>query len=390
MSDLTPRVGHASHWDWRLACELALAQISDTYGESRQARSPPASLHGLIYVSQALGEHFDQIVGLVSTLRPDVVWSGACVPGVLAGLGEYLHEPALALIAGDVALNAIDLAAPLEWAADQPSGLLIHADPSCADLDNVLARARQQLRPGALFGGVVAGMADQAGDPHPRAGNARAMAIRHPAQAWSRATLGARPLARPRLITSIRNRHLETLDHRPALEVLLEDLGVAHRADIRGDPSRLIGAIRAAIPDQGLVIGIAPPPDGPKRPGSFDQRICHLLGIEPGAGLVAIDDTAIPGEQILLMGLDAATARTDLIRACTELREELEASGRRARLLHYVSCVARGQALFGSAGVEASLIAHNLGGLPLIGFFANGEIGDGRLRGYSAVLTAIA
>ena len=80
-------------------------------------------------------------------------------------------------------------------------------------------------------------------------------------------------------------------------------------------------------------------------------------------------------------------ARADLIRICTELREDLEASGQTARGAHYVSCVARGQHLFGANGAELALIRHNLGELPLAGFFAHGEIADGRLHGYTGVLT---
>jgi small ligand-binding sensory domain FIST len=53
----------------------------------------------------------------------------------------------------------------------------------------------------------------------------------------------------------------------------------------------------------------------------------------------------------------------------------------------YVSCVARGAALFGEAGVETALIREGLGEFPLIGFFANGEISRDRLYGHTGVLT---
>ena len=53
----------------------------------------------------------------------------------------------------------------------------------------------------------------------------------------------------------------------------------------------------------------------------------------------------------------------------------------------YVSCVARGAALFGNPGVETELIRETLGEFPLIGFFANGEISRDRLYGHTGVLT---
>ena len=54
---------------------------------------------------------------------------------------------------------------------------------------------------------------------------------------------------------------------------------------------------------------------------------------------------------------------------------------------HYVSCVARGERLFGAPGAELGIVAHNLGPIPLVGFFANGEIAGDRLFGYTGVLT---
>jgi small ligand-binding sensory domain FIST len=53
----------------------------------------------------------------------------------------------------------------------------------------------------------------------------------------------------------------------------------------------------------------------------------------------------------------------------------------------YVSCVARGAALFGEAGAETALIRDAFGDFPLVGFFANGEISRDRLYGHTGVLT---
>ena len=71
----------------------------------------------------------------------------------------------------------------------------------------------------------------------------------------------------------------------------------------------------------------------------------------------------------------------------TELREEIESEGHGIRGGIYVSCVARGEALFGDAGHEMALIKANLGDFPLVGFYANGEIARDTLYGYTGVLT---
>jgi small ligand-binding sensory domain FIST len=84
---------------------------------------------------------------------------------------------------------------------------------------------------------------------------------------------------------------------------------------------------------------------------------------------------------------DAQAAHADLMRICTELREELETEGRSIRGGIYVSCLARGKALFGSASAEVGLLQSQLGDFPLVGFFANGEIAGQQLYGYTGVLT---
>src|SRR5207302_868873 len=53
----------------------------------------------------------------------------------------------------------------------------------------------------------------------------------------------------------------------------------------------------------------------------------------------------------------------------------------------YVSCIARGAALFGERGIETGLIREQFDDIPLIGFFANGEISRDRLYGHTGVLT---
>jgi small ligand-binding sensory domain FIST len=78
------------------------------------------------------------------------------------------------------------------------------------------------------------------------------------------------------------------------------------------------------------------------------------------------------------------------VRTCTELRDELETDGLAIRGGVYVSCVARGRALFGAPSAEVGLLQSQLGDFPLVGFFANGEIANHRLYGHTGVLTLFA
>ncbi|MFZ9467616.1 MAG: FIST C-terminal domain-containing protein, partial [Limnohabitans sp.] len=53
----------------------------------------------------------------------------------------------------------------------------------------------------------------------------------------------------------------------------------------------------------------------------------------------------------------------------------------------YVSCAGRGGPHFGAPSAELQLVRRALGDVPLVGFFAGGEIAHQHVYGYTGVLT---
>ena len=53
----------------------------------------------------------------------------------------------------------------------------------------------------------------------------------------------------------------------------------------------------------------------------------------------------------------------------------------------YVSCASRGGSHFGGPSAELHALRQALGDVPLVGFFAQGEIARHQLCGYAGVLT---
>jgi small ligand-binding sensory domain FIST len=53
----------------------------------------------------------------------------------------------------------------------------------------------------------------------------------------------------------------------------------------------------------------------------------------------------------------------------------------------YVSCAGRGGPHFGGPSAELQIVRRALGDVPLVGFFAGGEIARHHLYGYTGVLT---
>ena len=110
----------------------------------------------------------------------------------------------------------------------------------------------------------------------------------------------------------------------------------------------------------------------------------NLVGIDPEQKLIAIGDLASPGGEIMFCRRDGNSAREDLQRMLADIGRRMGAAPKGAV---YYSCLGRGRYQFGDDSDELKLIRDQLGDIPLVGVFANGEIFHNRLYGYTGVLT---
>ena len=134
----------------------------------------------------------------------------------------------------------------------------------------------------------------------------------------------------------------------------------------------------------------------------------HIIGLDPARHGVALAELAEPGMQLAFCQRNVQAARADLMRICAEIREELEPEeltlevasapgrvraeaaphpARRIAGAVYVSCSGRGGPHFGGPSAELQIVRRALGDVPLVGFFAGGEIARHHLYGYTGVLT---
>ncbi len=388
--------GHATHSDWRMACEIVCAQIGAP--QLAEPVSPKAGL-GLLYVTPALADHMAQIESMLRERTGIEVWAGGVGQGVCAGVAEYRDEPALAVLLLDIEPGQFRLFSGRSRLPDpgvllsahqgQAHTALVHVDPSTQDLPDVLRELAQRVATGFLFGGVVhheEGMQSSHFSSSPLAGGLSGIAFTDEVRLLSRVTQGCRPLAREHRITKCRSHFIEALDHRPALDVLLEDLGVEPEVRQSRDGEALLRALPREKLREGLLVGFAPR-HVDHGLGFGDYQVRNLMGIDPQNRVLAVGAYPEVDERAVFCTRDGKTARSDLIRICAELREEVESEGLTIRGAVYFSCVARGQHLFGSQGAELEIIRHNLGEVPLVGLFANGEIARDKLYGYTGVLS---
>jgi small ligand-binding sensory domain FIST len=389
------RYGHATHPQWRTCAELALAQIEGQSGDP--AYGSRGNL-GFLYIGAPLAAQASEILMLLKTRTGVIDWVGTVGGAILSSGVEYRDEPALAIMIAALPAGSFSvfsgttripaLGTKTEAGADAAWSALVHADPGLADVEGLIRELSSKVEAGYLFGGLSSGDSP----PLPQIANQTlfggmsGVAFASNVGMRTRVTQGCSPLAADHLITACEGNLITTLDDKPALDTLLSDLDVSAEIRVSRNGETLLDALPAERLRNGLFAGIASA-NIQRGFGFADYRVRNVVGIDPLNRLVAIAEHPEPGERLIFCTRDAQAARRDLIRMTTELREEIESEGHGIRGGIYVSCVARGEALFGDAGHEMALIKANLGDFPLVGFYANGEIARDTLYGYTGVLT---
>ena len=117
-----------------------------------------------------------------------------------------------------------------------------------------------------------------------------------------------------------------------------------------------------------------------------DYLVRNLTGIDQERGWLGVGHDVAAGDRIQFCRRDHDAAVEDLERMLADVKQRCDGPPQAGL---YYACVARGPNLFGSESEELRLIRERLGEFPLVGFFANGEISNDRLYGYTGVLALI-
>jgi len=338
---------------------------------------------GILYVSEPAAPALPQLVRDLAAGTGIAAWVGGVGLGICGGGEEVYDQPAAAVMVAPLPPDSFRLfGATDDPAADlprqhqawieqaQPTLALVHADPRCNDLIQVAVDTANAS--GAfLVGGLVSHRCDTpllAGGGAEALGKAgiSGMLLTPEVSVATALTQGCIPIGPVRRIDEVRDNVVIAIDGRPALAVFLDDIG----PDLARDPRGLGGVIFAGLPVQGSDTG--------------DYLVRNLMAIDPRQGWIVLGAEVAPGDQILFCRRDPESAKADLDRMLKQLAGRLPGPPKAGI---YVSCIARGAALFGEPGIETGLIREKFGDIPLIGFFANGEISRDRLYGHTGVLT---
>jgi len=365
-------VGFAADAGWRELTDACVAGLGP---------SAAGATLGFVYMTDSVNESLAAVIARLRDATRIQSWVGTIGFGVCVASEEFFDRPAMAVMTaalpGDSfhvlrGVSSPDARLPedvLAWARAQTPVLgVVHGDPRAPALERILHSIQKQT--GCfLVGGLTAsrGAMDQVA-VDVTDGGVSGVLFASSVSVATGLTQGCSPIGPVHEVSRSRENVILQLDSRPAFEVFREDIGELLARNL----SRIEGYVHAAIPVAGSDTG--------------DYTVRNLLGVYPEQGWVSIGERIGVGDRVMFVRRDGASAMADLKRMVAETRRR---AGTAPRAALYYSCVARGPNLFGDGSVELRTILAALGDVPLIGFFANGEISNGRLYGYTGVLTLI-
>ena len=405
-----------------MAAGLVVAQLRAQMSLPAHAAKPSLAI---VYFTDHYADAAQDLLDMLRQELPDVSdWVGTVGVGISANNVEYFDEPAMAVMLCDLPREQFrvfsGIAPLISSASFKPHSALVHADGHTPDLAELLGELSGRTASGYLFGGLAASrsstpqIALHQGSTHAGvfAGALSGVAFSESVSLLSRVTQGCQPIrladgkaAKPHRITKSDKHVVLELDGEPALDVLLDELGIS-----LSDPQRAVERLKQTF--VGLTSSSQSDQSLARSQGRFgaDTRVRHLVGLDPLRRGIAVADLTPEGSELTFCERNRESARRDVMRICAEIREELEvdeledatdsialsAYSMPAKELFspkkivgaiYVSCAGRGGPHFGGDSAELQIVRHALGDVPLVGFFAGGEIAHQHLYGYTGVLT---
>ena len=341
---------------------------------------PPEASFGFLYLSDHLADESENLLTRLKEVTGITAWTGTVGIGIIANGNEYYDQPAMTIMLADFNeadfyllpnLRADDAALTTElvdWcgANDFNVGLL-HADPETVNLQALLAQLDKEIPAAFLVGGITSSRrcnAQFSGEA--LQGGISGALFSQAIPIMTNLTQGCTPIGRRHVITQCERNILHSLDDRPALDILSEDVGEV----IAQDWQQAAGYIFAGLVNRNSDLD--------------DYSIRQLVGIDPDTKLVAIGDHLQHNDEIIFCRRDGNSALEDMKRMLLELKSRCRSPIKGGV---YVSCLGRGREQFGDDSEEARFIHAVLGDFPLVGFFANGEIHKSMLYGFTGVLT---
>ncbi len=384
-------------WSARLSLERSLAEaLDEAAAEVRKDLEGAEPQLVVAFISEEHREAFGAVPDLLRQHFPEAVLLGCSGGGVVASGREIEDRPAVSLTAAvlpDVAFvpfhmeqSRIDELGekPEAWyehfdlVPEQLPIFLLLADPFSIDAAAMGHYLDQAFPRSAKLGGLSSGGA-QAGeltlfleDGHHSEGVV-GVALYGDVAVEPVVAQGCRPVGERVTVTKAERNLIYELDGLPAIEVLERVL----RAMPDEDRERF---------RRGPMIGLEVDRSRPAR-HSGDYLVRNFIGLDRRRGLIGVGAIVDEGQPLRFHVRDSETSSEDLRLQLAHARERMPEPPAGALLF---CCLGRGQGLYGVPDHDVGELRRQFDGLPVGGFFCNGEIGPvhGRtfLHGYTSAI----
>lgn len=358
--------------DWQASVDECLDQLG--------SQASTQNL-GFVYTTDAHCENLGAITSRFQAKTGVQHWVGTTGLGILCTGQEHYEVPAINVMLCRFPEDAFRVFPAIQddledfdkanrsWVEHTLGNFaIVHGDPTNPKLRQLIPAFSEALNGGYLVGGLTSSntrnvqIADSV-----TSGGLSGVVFSDQVAVATGLSQGCSPIGPQHTITQAEQNIAITIDDRPALDVFREDIGES----LAGDLSRVAGYVFVGFPIVGSDTG--------------DYVVRNLVGIDPQNKVLAIGELLEAGDQIMFCRRDSETAREDLLRMVRDVKERV--GGAEPKGAVYYSCLGRGRYTFGENSEELRSIQRELGDVPLVGFFANGEISHDRLYGYTGVLT---
>ena len=354
--------------NWQQAADDLLQQLGDIPAEANVA---------FIYATDSFAIEVSRLLDELKQKTNIKNWVGSIGKGICSNNQEIYQQAAVTVMLADFPEASFTVFNGMENAptvATEPFGLklaLIHGDPRNGLVSEHISNLPDKIGNGYLVGGITSSsshffqIANEVTE-----GDISGIVFNENTQVLTGLTQGCTPITpsgETHTLTQCDHHIAMSIDNRPALDVFKEEIGDVLARNI----DRAAGYIFAAFPIKGSDTG--------------DYLVRDIIGIDTENHHLAIADNMKADSAIIFCKRDGQTAIQDMQRMLSDIKKRLGKQHAKGAL--YISCLGRGQNLFGENSEELKMISEVLGDLPIAGFYANGEIAGNQLYGYTGILT---
>lgn len=336
----------------------------------------------VVFLSEHFQEVYDEIPDLLAQRLGNPLVIGCSAGGVIGGGQEFEHQAAFSVTAAilpDVTPTLFhieseeNLPSPADrrgWedllgiASETTPHFLLLPDPFTFDAEAFL-KGLDRIYPHAK---KIGGMASAANAPGQNAlflgrevhrSGLVGVALQGNVDVDTIVAQGCRPIGVPMFITRCDRNVVQTLDGRPAMEVMEELYGSLNERD-------------QELFRRALFLGVVMRRSQQEyRQGDFLIR--NIMGADQNTGSLIVGAMLQPQMVVQFHLRDAETSSEDLTRLLSQYKNSPSFTRPAGSLLF--SCLGRGIHLYHQANHDSDTFRQQLGEIPLGGFFCNGEIG---------------